>query len=174
MLYIDQYCYCLCKAYKTKKKPGIYFYNILKFGERGSQIPQQLMDECQTRIQNLIDYSRGNQRLVYQENFKELTVIPLLHRNTSGFVGMHGRGDYLAHVVKKGTFIGFEKTGRLFQWSIFTGKLLFLQQGIRVKENIDWKQFKIYEGDQNDLTYHMGYSDNFLIVSKKPIDEVKD
>ena len=52
----------------------------------------------------------------------------MLHRNTSTFIGMKKRQDYIASRVIDGKFIALSNKGKLYSWDLITGKLL-LDQG---------------------------------------------
>jgi len=52
----------------------------------------------------------------------------MLHRNTSTFIGMKKRQDFIATRVIDGKFLALSNKGKLYSWDLITGKLL-LDQG---------------------------------------------
>lgn len=52
-----------------------------------------------------------------------MNIVPALHRNTIGFIGMNDRVNYLATKVIKDKFIALDNNNVLNCWSAVTGKL---------------------------------------------------
>ena len=49
----------------------------------------------------------------------------MLHRNTSTFIGMKKRQDYISTKVIDGKFIALSNKGKLYSWDLITGKPIF-------------------------------------------------
>lgn len=72
-----------------------------------------LTNNLQVGCQGLIDYSETNERLVYLTSYDKITVIPMLHRNTTSFIGMRERKSYLASRIILGQFAAISVEGKI-------------------------------------------------------------
>ncbi len=93
--------------------------------------------------------------------------MPCLHRNTLAFIGHTSRDPILVQKVMKDKFIALSKKGDLTTWSIATGKLL---EKHKIRDDINWKDFSIYQSDKDDFTHKNEFKNKVLLYNKTPIE----
>lgn len=122
--------------------------------ERNKDYSYLLTGAIQVGCQGHIDFSHENERLIFLSSYDNIEVIPLLHRNTTSFIGMKNRNTFLATRVVDGRFIGLGNKGKLYSWDLITGKLLPSKEAPRItcpgKQIVepnayDLKKYKDYE-----------------------------
>lgn len=78
----------------------------------------------QVGFNGFLDWNQDYSRFSLLKSLDTLIIIPALHRNTIGFIGMGPRESYLATKVIKDKFMALDKKNYIFTWSMITGKLL--------------------------------------------------
>jgi|LauGreDrversion4_2_1035121.scaffolds.fasta_scaffold41953_6 hypothetical protein len=114
----------------------------------------------------MIDFSKNNQRFVFQSSFDKIEVMPVLHRNSVYFMGMGEREDYLCTKVIDDNFIALDKHGILTSWSIFTGKVS--AEPVNLNEELEISGFEIYSHNkQTDKVFNREWCSKILLMSTK-------
>ena len=113
----------------------------------------------------MIDFSVVNQRFVYQSSFDNLEVLPVLHRNSIFFMGMHERDFYLTTRVIDDKFIALDRTNQMTTWNIVTGKVDFQWPRRSINEDNDYSGFDIYKYGANDHAYEREWYSKTLLIS---------
>lgn len=113
MYFADKnYLYTLC--HKSAKKPsGLRLYDIENVVQKDEDHFLMLTNNLQVGCQGLIDYSESNERMVFLTSYDKITVIPMLHRNTTSFIGMKERRHYLATRIVLGQFVAISCEGTI-------------------------------------------------------------
>jgi hypothetical protein len=146
----NNYLYTL--SHKRPEKnvgSGFRLYDVWNCITTGEDLNYQL-SKVQVGCQAMIDFSKNNQRFVFQSSFDKIEVIPVLHRNSIYFMGMDERENYLCTKVQGDRFIALDKHGVLTTWNIFTGKVID-----SCDTGLDLSGFEIYSHNpETDRVYH--------------------
>lgn len=79
------------------------------------------------------------------------------------FIGMGRRDEYIVTKVIKDKFFALDKKGCLFCWSNISGKLL---STVRLSHRQNYQDFRIYEAQKGDKTYHREWYSKVLVYKK--------
>jgi hypothetical protein len=105
-------------------------------------------------------------------NYESIKIVPVLHRNVIGFIGMRPREDYIVFKRVRDRLIALDKKGRITTWSILTGKVMDYK---RTKTNFQMGDFEVYQNGEDDITYRSEwYLQRVLLVDKKNKQEVDE
>jgi len=111
----------------------------------------------------MIDFSKNNQRFVFQSSFDKIEVIPVLHRNSIYFMGMDERENYLCTKLQGDRFIALDKHSVLTTWNIFTGKVID-----SFDSGLDLSGFEIYSHNpETDRVYHREWYPKVLLMRRQ-------
>jgi hypothetical protein len=115
------YLYTLSLVSNTGPQ-GFRLYDLGNVVQKEKDYSYLLTDKMYVGCQGMIDYSPTNGRILFQQSFDYLLAVPVLHRNTSTYIGMKPREHYLATRVKDGKLIALSDKGNLYAWDMITGK----------------------------------------------------
>jgi hypothetical protein len=98
-------------------------------------------------------------------NYESIKIVPVLHRNVIGFIGMKPREDYIVFKRVRDRLAALDRKGRITVWSVLTGKVL---EHRSTNKNFDMADFEIYQNGPDDITYRSGwYQPRVLLVDRK-------
>ena len=94
----NNYLYTISENSKNSyaRLQGLRLYDIENVIEKKKDYSYLLTSSMQVGCQGHIDFSHENERIIFLTSYENIEVIPLLHRNTSSFIGMKPRSNYLA------------------------------------------------------------------------------
>ena len=84
-------------------------------------------------VNDNLELSLYNQKLSFLRSYANVSIFPVVHRNTMNFLGMGPKTDYLIWRESNGFFTALSKKGNLTTWSIATGHILY---SIPVDQNL--------------------------------------
>ena len=107
------------------------------------------------------------------QDYDEIKIVPLLHRNCINMIGMQKRKNYVSFLKKKDKFIALDKSNTLTTWNVTTGKV---ESQYKLKVPIVTENFEIYRCDVADITYHADwYQPSVLLIdSNTEVTDVDD
>lgn len=117
-----------------------------------------------------MDFSKTNQRLVFQANYEEIEVVPILHRNTIAHIGMKQKTEYLATKVIDGLIITLSLKGKLYTWDLLSGKPL---QNKAVSDK-SFRDYEVYRWGDEDEVYLKEWYGKVLLKKKLPIENYNE
>jgi hypothetical protein len=74
-------------------------------------------------------------------SYESIKIVPVLHRNVIGFIGMKPREEYIIFKKVRDRLIALDKKGRITIWSVLTGKVL---EDRNASKSFDIGDFEIY------------------------------
>ena len=89
-----------------------------------------------------MQYFEKEDRFAYQVNYKEIMILPVLHKNWMQFFGMKPSTAYLAFKRIDDLFIALDKNQNLTTWKITTGKTKMIK---KIKRDLGLNEYELYE-----------------------------
>ncbi|CDW75916.1 UNKNOWN [Stylonychia lemnae] len=155
----ENYLYALCHS-SPLRSSGFRLYDIKTLLEKKISSDVFLLN-AQIGSLSMIDLNNTYSRLTFQQSLQTMMIIPALHRNTISFMGMKKRSDYIATRHKDGNFYALDRDNIIFSWSSISGKLEEINK-IRAIHKLG--NYKIYNGQGDDQTYHREWYDKVLLI----------
>lgn len=87
---IDGDCiYGMTNDIESKKlSSGFYFYNLNQLVEKAEESFNFKLKGAIVGCNNIIDYYRQDERIAYMQDYDEIKIVPILHRNCINMIGM--------------------------------------------------------------------------------------
>lgn len=104
--------------------PGLYLLSIDTLLEVGSKAQLLFVKNAVVGQNNLIDYYSEEERIGFMQNYRRITVVPVIHRSVINFIGMKSINNYYTFARKYDKFYALEKNNVMTVWCITTGKVL--------------------------------------------------
>ena len=166
----NNYLYTLSHKRPEKNiSSGFRLYDVWNCITTGEDLSYQL-SRVQVGCQNLIDFSKNNQRFVFQSSFDKIEVMPVLHRNSIFFMGMAERKEYLATKIIDDKFIALDRSNHLTTWNVLTGKVM---QEYDLAEDqdplLDFSDFQIFtHNTEENQVFNREWYSKILLMKKSP------
>ena len=97
-----------------------------------------------------MDYSVFTERISFLQDFNQVVMMPLQHRNTINFLGMGQKQDYLIWREDAGFFVALSKQRKIHTWSVATGKHI---DKVELDPAIKVEGYEIYRAGPEDKCF---------------------